>query len=282
MSAVVCLCTRAWSVAPENRSAGSQATHQRSRPPSMPRNVPSLTVNVEDVEGKQYPQPHGRSIAAKHLEEDGCVKKQGILSKRLSGTAIHWGNRYVTLTAENMYIRHEEHGDNRHAINLLSITHARSVLGTRATLPQAGSARDAFAARSDDMESVGLHADSFNRLQWEHAFEVYVERLGRTYYFRASTDEDCKDWLTAIHDAISEAKAAFQRSLQLSRAKRTRMAVQQMYEHDYTQAFVSLLLLSNFVISIIQSELAARQAQDVLEALDQGKSGRLCLLSLSS
>ena len=88
--------------------------------------------------------------------------------------------------------------------------------------------------------------------------------------------------MTAIHDAISEAKAAFQRSLQLSRAKRTRMAVQQMYGHDYTQAFVSLLLLSNFVISIIQSELAARQAQDVLEALDQGKSGRLCLLSLSS
>lgn len=232
------------------------------------RNLNSLTVNVEDDAGcQQYPQLQGRSIAAKHLEEDGCVKKQGILSKRLSGAAIHWRDRYITLTDENIYIRHEEHGDNRHAIDLLSITHAKKVLG-ETRLKGDG-------IRNDVTEGASPHVRSFKRLQWEHAFEVYVERLGRTYYFRAPNGQECDEWLSAIHNAMTGAEAAYLQRLQLSRAKRTRMAVQRMYEHDCTQGFVSMLLLTNFVTSIIQSELAARQAQEVLEILDQGKEERL-------
>lgn len=205
------------------------------------------------------------------LEEVCKVRMKGVLSKRVSGNAIDWQTRYVTLTDEKICIRQDEHGESRHAIDLLSITHVKKVLSQEPN--KALKRKFSVTAESATTPERGASPTATTRigmssLQWENAFEIYVEKQGITYYFRAESSSECYEWVSAMNDAMQAAEEAYIQSLRISPAERTRLAVRHIYEHDITQGLVSGLLLANFAISIIQGELAARDAQQLLESLD--------------
>jgi hypothetical protein len=230
-----------------------------------------------------YPQGSSLEYFRKALslrpgqEEPGeeIVRKAGTLSKRVSGETIDWQERYATLTNAMMYIRRDKDTtEHMHEIDLLSITHVQRILD-----PEAGKLKRRFSITTDlpsrhepgARSVINLRAASsigMNNLQFENAFEIYVESHGMTYYFRASSRPECLEWVAAIQDAVRDAEEAYQRSLNLNASQRTRLAVRHAYEHYITQSVVSMLLLTNFAMSIVQGELAARDAQQLLEDLD--------------
>jgi hypothetical protein len=210
-------------------------------------------------------------IRVTSLEDVLKVKMKGVLAKRVSGNTIDWQNRYVTLDDEKIYIRQDEHGENRHAINLLSITHVKKVLiqePNKALKRTRSVTTEKPATPEPEASQIANTRIGMNSLQWENAFEIYLERQGITYYFRAGSSSECHEWVSAINDAMKEAEEAYIQSLRISAAERTRLAVRRMYEHNITQGLVSALLLANFATSIIQGELGARDAQQLLESLD--------------
>jgi hypothetical protein len=206
--------------------------------------------------------------------EVGSVRKEGMLSKRVSGQAINWQTRYVRLTDENIYTRLDRNNMlSLHTIDLLSISHTRRVLGQQPNK----SLNRRFSIAAVDLPAPTVESDALshagavngvNRLQWENAFEIYVESKGMTYYYKAANDKECDEWVAAITDAMQYAQEVHRQSLNIGAAERTRVAVRTVYEHPLTQGFVSTLLLANFVMSIIQGELAAQEAQTLMETLD--------------
>lgn len=214
-------------------------------------------------------------VGVASVEDVSKFRKRGTLCKRVSGNSIDWQNRYVTLNDEKISIRQDEHGENRHAIDLLSITHVKKVLSQE---PQKKALKRTFSLTAEGPNTPESGASpiastriGLSSLQWENAFEIYIEKQGITYYFRAGSSSECYEWVCAINDAMQDAEEAYNQSLQVSPAERTRLAVRHMYEHDITQGLVSTLLLANFASSIIQGELAGRDtrdAQQLLESLD--------------
>ena len=115
----------------------------------------------------------------------------------------------------------------------------------------------------DNKRSLGV-------LQWENAFEVYVETIGRTYYMRASDTCGCDEWIRAISEAIKNARVEEEIQLRssLSISEQTRLAVKHCYDHPHTQMCIAILLLGNFVISIYQSEIHRRMEEELEHRFD--------------
>lgn len=59
---------------------------------------------------------------------DGAVRKKGVLRKRIVGKTISWSDRYITLTAEKMYIRNTDGGNIRDVLDLLTFSHVRQMV----------------------------------------------------------------------------------------------------------------------------------------------------------
>ena len=115
----------------------------------------------------------------------------------------------------------------------------------------------------DNKRSLGV-------LQWENAFEVYVETIGRTYYMRASDTCGCDEWIRAISEAIKNARVEEEIQLRssLSISEQTRLAVKHCYDHPHTQMCIAILLLGNFVISIYQSEIHRKMEEELERRFD--------------
>jgi len=81
----------------------------------------------------------------------------------------------------------------------------------------------------------------------------------RTYHLRAETSEECDNWLEAILEAQEQCWSRYRRSLNLTLSQRIRLAVAEVYEARVTQVSISVLLLLNFVLNIVQTEIEATQ-----------------------
>lgn len=123
------------------------------------------------------------------------------------------------------------------------------------------SVEESQAAQENSMKSM-------QRLLWENVIEVYVEVLGRTYYFRATSSHECDEWIESFNEARRLAEEEYQRNLDLSNAERLRLAVQRSYDSNVTQMGISLVLIANFIISIVQSELTAGMDDDLNKQFD--------------
>jgi len=65
--------------------------------------------------------------------EETVVKKEGVLKKRVVAKEVSWCDRFVSLTADKLYIRNEDGGDIRDAIVLMDITYARKMVHEECT-----------------------------------------------------------------------------------------------------------------------------------------------------
>jgi len=211
-------------------------------------------------------------------EHGDRVRKKGVLAKRVCGQAINWYDRFVTLSDESIYTQQDEQSARSHAIDLLSIAHVRRVSGHDPSSTKSGRRRFSITASitaeaHPAAETEENRAGKVHRLQWDNAFEIYVDRQCMTFYFRARSSDECDKWVAAINEAKDDAEEAQRQRLTISRGERARIFLRHMYEHHLTQGFVSAMLLANFIMSIIQGELgvAAREslsAQQLLETLD--------------
>lgn len=133
--------------------------------------------------------------------------------------------------------------------------------GERLPFSRKQSVQESQAAQENSMKSM-------QRLLWENVIEVYVEVLGRTYYFRAASSHECDEWVESFNEARRLAEEEYQRNLDLSNAERLRLAVQRSYDSNMTQMGISLVLIANFIISIVQSELTAGMDDDLIQQFD--------------
>ena len=113
-------------------------------------------------------------------------------------------------------------------------------------LQQAASQRDKGCAQN----LTRMHA-----VEWENVIEVYQEKYGRTYYLRAEDESACEAWVGAINACIREAEVLYVRRLNLTFHERMRLAARHFYDSTAVQLVLSSLLLVNFVISIVTTEL---------------------------
>jgi len=91
--------------------------------------------------------------------------------------------------------------------------------------------------------------------EWQHVIEVACATYGRSYYLKASSAEECSSWLHAIKGARRTALAKLE--MRLSTFLRVKRKVAFLYDHSVTQVSIGVLLLMNFLISIVQLEMEA-------------------------
>lgn len=96
---------------------------------------------------------------------------------------------------------------------------------------------------------------TFHEVVWENVFEIYSKSLGRTYYFRAQDESDCQEWIDAILVARKKAFEDYKRGLNLTFWQKAQGHACDFYKHPFTQMAVAFLLLFNFVINVIQTEM---------------------------
>jgi len=133
--------------------------------------------------------------------------------------------------------------------------------GDAEPIPQ-GSLATAAAGQGVARERATLGGSGRNAAvhaaEWENVIEISAEVWGRTYYFKAQSGEDCDRWVTAIQEAKGEAEAAHLRSLHPTRVARAKQWARQAYEHPSTQLFIALVLLSNFIVNICETEVMSQ------------------------
>ena len=166
---------------------------------------------IQEATGLKIPQ---------EVAEDEVIEKEGLLQKRIVGAEIRWDDRYVTLTEKRMHIRNSKDGPIREEIDLLDITHVKAKLddeqaesgreltraATRAHSLHKERAEDNAALPIDWFPGKQKASQSLAQTQWEHAFEVYVECFGRTYYWRAADETECQEWVEAFNQAMKGAQ----------------------------------------------------------------------------
>ena len=96
---------------------------------------------------------------------------------------------------------------------------------------------------------------TFHEVAWENVFEIYSKILGRTYYLRADDEHDCQEWIDAIFLARKKAFEDYKRSLNLTVWQKAQGQACNFYENSCTQMAIAFLLLLNFVVNVIQTEL---------------------------
>jgi len=102
----------------------------------------------------------------------------------------------------------------------------------------------------------------------KNVIEVYSQRLGRTYYLRAADELECAEWVAVVNEAIKEAAQIYDQSLNIGRRERFRLWVRKCYDSSEAQVLVSLLLLCNFIISIIQCQVGSDSETALSSNLD--------------
>ena len=117
--------------------------------------------------------------------------------------------------------------------------------------------QDAVASASGDLKIEGVHA-----AEWHNVFELYVECFGRTLYFRARNADECNEWVKGIQDAMEAAHIAYEQSLHMTIRERTQLWARATYDNQWLQTLVCLLLITNFVIALVQCELGLNFAAD--------------------
>ena len=108
---------------------------------------------------------------------------------------------------------------------------------------------------------------SVHQAEWKDVLEIYEEKFGRTYYFRCADDDECKEWQKAIEEAMTDAQDAYQRSLNLGFWEKTKINAKTFYDSKPFQIGVCLILMANFGISIVQTEMGLSNRGDSDEAL---------------
>ena len=103
-----------------------------------------------------------------------------------------------------------------------------------------------------------LESSSQYAAEWKNVFEIYEECYGRTYYLRTGTHEECTAWVNDINAAVAAARAAHDKRQLVRKRDRLRRAARDLYDGPVMQTLVAMLLIANFVISIIQGEMLSR------------------------
>ena len=84
---------------------------------------------------------------------------------------------------------------------------------------------------------------------------------GRTYYFKADTEEACNEWISRLR-AVSD-NAVMLKLAGPSTFRRTRYRIRKFYESSMVQTFVAMLIFTSFLVNIIQTELLGSQPAEV-------------------
>ena len=138
-----------------------------------------------------------------------------------------------------------------------SLQAVQMVVRLKGTATRAQSAPNSPGAM-EDKDPSSAH-QTFHDFAWENVLEIYSKSLGRTYYLRAEDEHDCKEWIDAIFLARKKAFEDYKKSLNLTVWQKSQRQACDFYENSCTQMVIAFLLVLNFVINVIQTELQVPQ-----------------------
>jgi hypothetical protein len=224
-------------------------------------------------------------LVKKYEIDAESILREGILSRRVVSKGGRWSKKYITLTKTHLFVRNQEQGEVREAMDLLNITHAKLAEGHHQSIRSFGvlKQRESITAKqagkslveptlsrsnseselqnmgdSNDMSRTGsAPLRSMRELLWENVIEIYLEYHGRTYYFKAESRSECTEWIAAINEARQDAESEYHKLMDLSTFERVQLAARNVCNDGRTEMSVAFLLLANFIINIIQVEVSS-------------------------
>lgn len=192
---------------------------------------------------------------------------------------IYWAPRTVILTHDRILLaKVDESGDPRDELALLDLSLVQSwdwresqkdsirdmgqrVISRSRSIGSNQIGRNCPAGTGQAQDPLPMQElKTVDEHEWQHVLELHFERLGRTYYLKASSADECSSWIEGIQNAHQTAREEKERELGLS--LRLKRSVARFYDHPMTQAGIGLLLLINFFISVIQLEMMSAQEHD--------------------
>jgi len=90
----------------------------------------------------------------------------------------------------------------------------------------------------------------------------------RVFHFKATSAEECAEWVNKLREVRAEALRQYRTSLELSMESKFRLAVMHAYDHRFTQWFLAIILLLNFLVNIVESESARDTNVDMRQTFD--------------
>ena len=80
---------------------------------------------------------------------------------------------------------------------------------------------------------------------------------GRTYYFKADTEEECNEWISHL-ETVSD-NAVMLKQAGPSTFRRIRYRIRKLYESSMVQTLVAMLIFTSFLVNILQTEMLGSQ-----------------------
>ena len=216
------------------------------------------------------------------------VLREGILEKRIVGKEISWAPRYVSLTKDALLFTVNPGGEVRDSVKLLDIARCGDTHSNDHALFLNGNEKadkglkksTSAAALSKTRSFVGSFTSARQETEeqtkvaseWDHSLEIHTERYGRTYYLRAETEEEKDEWEQAINQAYTGAVEKQKHDLQLSLRRRFKLRMRRVVNSKLCQNCISLLLVTNFVLNVYDSEACHEDGSEMRALLDNADS----------
>jgi hypothetical protein len=185
-----------------------------------------------------------------------------------------WAPRWIILTDEMIYIKNEPGGTVRDVFETKDITHVKFKLDhqelahtikTKKRTQQGMTIQEPSYA---DLECACDESTGEGRVnikiapdadvadaEWENVVEIYSEHFGRTYYLKAASTDECAEWLETFKTAQKKGLELERKALNLTLFVRAQIEACRIYESTWAQCVIATLLMTNFIVNIIQTEI---------------------------
>lgn len=217
------------------------------------------------------------------------TRKTGHLEKRITGKTVCWVKKEITLTSEYLFFKNVESQEVKEAIKLVDITQVfRSSPHRNQSIVGLGSSTESqsdilqeqadLAGRtgSEGNQSTGSRRakrhhneeNAIDELDFHNALSIHLQKYGRMCHLRASSKEECEDWIDQISHQIKEAQRVTYEALGISHVKRCRERLKAIYDSPPSQTFIALILIAVFALNIYDAELQPEEASQTRKIID--------------
>ena len=211
--------------------------------------------------------------------DEVVIIRQGVLSKRIQGSTIHWAERILKLTPDAILFG-TDLDEVRDHIKLLDISDiwvwciddGSKVKGESVFDEEdRRDIQNIISADLSAMEKVPVSVDSeqvsthvglsaqvdgehFSQMEWKNVFSIHLSKYGRTYHLRGISYDDTSEWLHFIKEARRSAVRKYTAALGLTTNQKLQIFVRTVFANRWFQYLLSCILLFNFILNIIQCE----------------------------
>jgi len=199
-------------------------------------------------------------------EEDAL--KMGVLQKRIVAETVTWRDRFLCLTRNAVEVCDTDPHVVRDFIDLEDISEimtgvqAKKFEDPKMHRTNPTSSLEASPAIQGGHQSVlgdpSLGVDRQDLGEWVHSFAIKVDKRKRAYYFRTKDEKESLEWIDAIKAAQKECATKRRRESTKTISQKTQRWARQAYSSQPYEFGLCFVLITNFVVSIAETEMTAQ------------------------